>query len=150
MTSFDSWTCDGIPKNGKQYPDIKPEKHEPEKNYASDCAICGLPKEAMDRVKSGGGSLRKKPILTAAVIGSIILTGGGIAYTFIAQGCDQGLHKIDGQCVDLYLQTYEESKQQGDQAVNLANNYQSIEDLEKAQLSLDAVFNQLNQIPQPV
>lgn len=144
MTDSESWTCDGIPKNGQQYPDFEPHQpHPPELNYSADCAICGLPKEAMAKPPRN-----LTPILIAVAIGGIIVAGGGVAYLALAGRCDAGLQKIDGQCVDPYLQSYQAAKQQGDAAIQLANNYQTIEDLKKAQLSLSAVFNQLNQIPE--
>ncbi|MGK7940031.1 MAG: ABC transporter substrate-binding protein [Crocosphaera sp.] len=44
------WTCDGIPKDGKQYPGAFP--HNPQDNTGPDCTICGLPKEAMQPGKT--------------------------------------------------------------------------------------------------
>jgi hypothetical protein len=46
-----SWNCDGIPKNGQQYPH-QGGSHQPHENFGPDCAICGLPQEAMQTVKS--------------------------------------------------------------------------------------------------
>ena len=144
MTNSESWSCDGIPKNGKKYPEFEPHKlHPPELNYGADCAVCGLPKEAMAKPQRN-----LTPILIAMAVGGIVLIGGGIGYFALAGKCDPGLQKIDGECIDPYSQPYQTAKQQGDAAVQLANNYQTIEDLEKAQLSLSAVFNQLNQIPE--
>ena len=145
MTSSDSWTCDGVPKNGQSYPEFEPhEQHQPELNHSSDCTVCGLPKEAMDKPKT---ELPLKPVLIAVAIGGIFL-GGGIAYTSIAKGCDAGMQKIDGQCIDPYLQPFQSAKQQGDEAIKLAQNYQTIEDLEKAGLSLGDAIDRLNQIPE--
>lgn len=145
MTSSNSWTCDGIPKNGQSYPEFEPyQKHPPELNHSLDCAVCGLPKEAMDKPKS---TFPLKPALIAVAIGGIVLGGGGIAYVSLAQGCNAGMQEINGQCIDPYLQPFQSAKQQGDEAVNLAQNYKTIEDLKKAQLSLSDVFAQLNQIP---
>ena len=49
---MNSWICDGIPKDGKQYPNCSGE-HEPYENFGPDCALCGLPKEAMKPGKHG-------------------------------------------------------------------------------------------------
>jgi branched-chain amino acid transport system substrate-binding protein len=40
-----SWICDGVPKDGKTYPNAMP--HEPYENTGPDCIVCGLPQEAM-------------------------------------------------------------------------------------------------------
>ncbi|GCL51111.1 hydrophobic amino acid uptake ABC-transporter [Microcystis aeruginosa NIES-3804] len=45
-----TWQCDGIPKDGKTYPQATAGGHEPCENTAPDCPICGLPREAMDPV----------------------------------------------------------------------------------------------------
>ena len=45
MASSEKWICDGIPKNGKEYPDFG-EAHEAYENYSTNCDICGLPREA--------------------------------------------------------------------------------------------------------
>jgi ABC-type branched-subunit amino acid transport system substrate-binding protein len=43
-----TWKCDGIPKDGKTYPQAIAGGHEPCENTTPDCPICGLPREAMD------------------------------------------------------------------------------------------------------
>jgi ABC-type branched-subunit amino acid transport system substrate-binding protein len=40
-----SWICDGVPKDGKTYPNAM--AHEPYENTGPDCIVCGLPQEAM-------------------------------------------------------------------------------------------------------
>ncbi|ODV39683.1 ABC transporter substrate-binding protein [Microcystis aeruginosa] len=45
-----TWQCDGIPKDGKTYPQATAGGHEPCENTTPDCPICGLPREAMDPV----------------------------------------------------------------------------------------------------
>ena len=42
-----SWICDGVPKNGKSYPEAQ-GKHQPMDNNDLNCIECGLPKESMD------------------------------------------------------------------------------------------------------
>ena len=41
-----SWICDGVPRDGKVYPEAG-FPHEPSVNYGPDCVVCGLPKEAV-------------------------------------------------------------------------------------------------------
>lgn len=61
------WICDGIPKDGKTY--SSSGAHEPFENYGPDCAMCGLPKEAMGGGGSGGGGgLNKVAIAGAAAV----------------------------------------------------------------------------------
>ncbi|HEY9631131.1 MAG TPA: ABC transporter substrate-binding protein [Coleofasciculaceae cyanobacterium] len=46
MTTSKSWTCEGKPKDGKDYPNAF--AHQPYENFGPDCAICGLPREAIE------------------------------------------------------------------------------------------------------
>ncbi|EAZ89300.1 ABC transporter substrate-binding protein [Crocosphaera chwakensis] len=93
-----SWTCDGVPKDGKQYPGVSP--HTPQVNTGPDCIICGLPKEAMNpgtqgkqkpsktfvAGSSGSGS---SPWLIPAILALIIvILGGGVAAFFLLRGQD--------------------------------------------------------------
>ena len=77
------WTCDGVPKDGKQYPGAFP--HNPQENTGPDCTLCGLPKEAMQppgktRVigdpEVGGSS--KSWLIPAVVAMLVLLIGGGL------------------------------------------------------------------------
>lgn len=43
-----TWQCDGIPKDGKTYPQAIAGGHEPCENTTPDCPLCGLPREAME------------------------------------------------------------------------------------------------------
>lgn len=43
------------------------------------------------------------------------------------------MQKINGQCIDPYLQTYEKSVAQGENILKQVNNYQNLEDLQTAQ-----------------
>lgn len=52
MSLPENWTCDGIPKDGKSYPDHS-GPHPVHQNNSLDCEICGLPKEAMQPPKAG-------------------------------------------------------------------------------------------------
>jgi branched-chain amino acid transport system substrate-binding protein len=45
-----TWKCDGIPKDGKTYPQAIVGGHEACENTTPDCPICGLPREAMEAV----------------------------------------------------------------------------------------------------
>jgi ABC-type branched-subunit amino acid transport system substrate-binding protein len=78
MSSLQPWTCDGTPKNGKDYPNCS-GAHEPYENYGSDCAICGLPKEAMMTSIDNG---RSNPnLVKIGVIAGAILVLGGLVFT---------------------------------------------------------------------
>lgn len=91
-----SWTCDGVPKDGKQYPGVSP--HTPQVNTGPDCIICGLPKEAMNPGQAGkskpgktvmaGSSGNGSPSWLIPVIIAIIvlILGGGVAAFFLLQG----------------------------------------------------------------
>lgn len=88
---MNSWTCDGIPKDGKQYPNAPDGGHEPYENYGPDCVICGLPKEAMQasgkpqRTKVVGKSGQRSSFPLPLIIGGIVLVigMGGLALNFL-------------------------------------------------------------------
>ncbi|MDJ0599770.1 MAG: ABC transporter substrate-binding protein [Crocosphaera sp.] len=96
-----SWTCDGVPKDGKQYPGVSP--HAPQTNTGPDCIICGLPQEAMEPGKGGqkkpgktvvaGSSGSQSPSWLIPLIIAIIvlILGGGIAAFFLLKPQDQTL-----------------------------------------------------------
>lgn len=73
MNSRRGWLCDGVSKNGKQYPGLY-RAHQPYENYGSHCQICGKPREAMipntpsRRVVQQGVSLRNKAISSPKTI----------------------------------------------------------------------------------
>jgi ABC-type branched-subunit amino acid transport system substrate-binding protein len=79
-----AWTCDGVAKDGKQYPD-RGGQHPEYQNDGPDCLMCGLPREAMQPGKpgksSGGttvsgakpGSFPLVPIIIAI---AVLLVGG--------------------------------------------------------------------------
>jgi ABC-type branched-subunit amino acid transport system substrate-binding protein len=84
-----SWICNGIPKNGKAYPNASGE-HEDYENYGPDCVVCGLPKEAMDsstqpqttRFMGGnsGTSSFPLPIIIGTVVLFLIIGGVGVFF----------------------------------------------------------------------
>lgn len=94
-----SWTCDGVPKDGKQYPGVSP--HTPQDNTGPDCIICGLPREAMEPSTGGkqkpgktvvaGSSGNGSPswLIPAIIALIIIILGGGVAAFFLFRGDDQ-------------------------------------------------------------
>ena len=143
MTSSKSWVCDGIPKDGKEYSGLG-GPHPPCENYAPDCEECGLPRES---------SLPRRQIIpiktaiVASVAVIIAIVSGGAFYTLVAKGCDSGLEKIDGQCIDPFLQPYQDATKQGEEALRIANNYQNIADLETAEPILKSALTQLSAIP---
>ncbi|MBR8839925.1 MAG: phosphate ABC transporter substrate-binding protein [Stigonema ocellatum SAG 48.90 = DSM 106950] len=92
-----SWECNGLPKDGKLYPNQNPVgRHEIVENFGGDCVICGLPKEAVI-----GNS--NKPPLTAikAGVSGILTLAAVIGGYEIWQSpfCSPSEQKIDGVCV---------------------------------------------------
>ncbi len=97
-----SWTCDGVPKDGKQYPGVSP--HTPQVNTGPDCIICGLPKEAMEAGKQGkqkpsktvvagsSGSGSPSWLIPAIIALIIIILGGGVAAFFLLKGNEQSIN----------------------------------------------------------
>ena len=87
---MNSWFCDGIPKDGKQYPNAPDGGHEPYENYGPDCVICGLPKEAMKGSgnpkkteiigKSGQESSFSLPLIIGAIVVFMIVGGVGLYF----------------------------------------------------------------------
>ena len=140
MTSPQKWTCNGIPKDPKYG---RGEAHEEHENYSTDCDLCGLPRESQIEPKK---PLPIKAMLIA-IAGLLVLAGSGTAYTLMAKGCEPGLAKMDGQCLDPFLDPYTKAIEQGNEAIALAKDYKSISDLEKAQLSLGDAVKQLELIP---
>ncbi|MDV2998661.1 MAG: hypothetical protein N5P05_000267 [Chroococcopsis gigantea SAG 12.99] len=89
-----NWICDGVPKDGQQYPQAMQGGHPPYENSSPDCLICGLPREAMKKgsftppttppttpshtvlvgnPKPGNGNI----LIPAIVIGSLLAAGLG-------------------------------------------------------------------------
>ncbi|ACB50387.1 unknown [Crocosphaera subtropica ATCC 51142] len=97
-----SWTCDGVPKDGKQYPGVSP--HTPQTNTGPDCIICGLPKEAMEpsqgeKQKPGktvmagsSGSGSPSWLIPGIIAVIIIILGGGLAAFFLLKENDQSIN----------------------------------------------------------
>ncbi|MEA5468418.1 ABC transporter substrate-binding protein [Spirulina sp. 06S082] len=97
-----SWICDGIPKDGKQYPD-RGTPHEPYENKGTDCLVCGLPQEsAIAATQKGGSKPPKKTIfsgksqsswlipVSVAVVLLAIAGGGFAAYQFLTSTREGG------------------------------------------------------------
>lgn len=88
MNQRQSWTCDGVPKDGNAYPHCS-GPHEPYENSGPDCVMCGLPREAVEpkkkqnipgqktSVSKPSTKLSMGPIAIVAVL--IILAGGAIS-----------------------------------------------------------------------
>jgi hypothetical protein len=144
MSASKGWTCDGIPKDGKDYSGLG-GSHEPHVNYTTDCDLCSLPYESS--IKKPGG-IPKPAIIAAIAAGVILLIGGGTAYTFVFKGCSQGMQKIDGQCIDPYRQAYDESVANGDKALNMVKTSpKNLQTLTTAQGILTNAITQLTGIP---
>lgn len=108
MSSSRSWICNGQPKNGKSYPNAS--LHSEYENFGPDCAVCGLPREAMSStlVKGGSGSRGRTQVsrapqktalaglATLAIIGGI---GWGLWQLLRGQSCPDGQEKVNGSCI---------------------------------------------------
>ena len=141
------WICDGVPKDGKVYPHS--EAHEPHTNYSTDCDLCGLPRESMSATTKIIGS--KLPI--KAILGGVGLLAalGAIAFvgrSFVSDGCPQGMAKVEGECIDPYLEVHEAAVTEGNSARAIINRYRSVEDLEQAQQHLNSAIEDLATIPE--
>lgn len=145
MASSTNWTCNGIPQNGKTYNGLGGE-HQSHENYSVDCDICGLPQESS--IPKSKSSISPKILLPIALAAIFLIGGGGATYyAVVKNSCEPGLEKIEGQCIDPFLEPYQEAVQQGEKAIAIAASYQTIEDLEQAQTTLTDVFTQISQIP---
>jgi len=95
MAVLASWKCDGVPRDGKQYPNQNPAgKHEPYENYGADCVMCGLPKDEI----VGSKKSVVAPVAIAAM-GAIILAALGGGYLLLPKACPEGKQKINDVCV---------------------------------------------------
>ena len=133
-----SWTCDGIPKDGKEYPGLG-EAHEPYENYSLDCEICGLPKESQEHSKTiliNNSTKNIKYILGAVAVGIILLAGGSAAYF---SGLFTG---------DRHLKTYEEGIASGEEALSIVETHENPEELAQAKEYLSEAITKLSKIPQ--
>ncbi|MEC4985469.1 MAG: ABC transporter substrate-binding protein [Oscillatoria sp. PMC 1068.18] len=95
MNPKGEWTCDGEPKNDA-YSSQATGSHPPYQNTTPDCAVCGLPREAMEtstgkkpkRTIVSGTTFTSKPGLLPillAIVGVILLLGVGFGlYRVIA------------------------------------------------------------------
>jgi phosphate transport system substrate-binding protein len=118
------WTCNGIPKNKRQYLDRRSKNadrsldvdgilsreaegvnpivlkhsfslHDLHVNYAKQCEICGLPKEAVlkEEERSFGWKI-------AAIVGGIVAASTlAIGYLARPQSCPYGQKSVNGSCV---------------------------------------------------
>jgi hypothetical protein len=135
-----SWTCDGVPKDGRNY-DSSGE-HEPRENDSSDCG-CGLPKEAMIANTSrdvtkivGGAGNNSRVILLGVIAGILLLAGGGTFYL-------SGLFNENR-----YHKTYEEAVASGEEGLSIIQTHENAEQLAQAQEYLSEAITKLSIIPQ--
>lgn len=154
MTNSQSWTCDGIPKDGQEYPDSLGE-HEPHENFGPDCEICGLPKEALQQQGSKGKGLPKKTLLTGAtaLIAVVAVGAGGFYLWNTAQGCGPKEKKVNGTCVAVEPKPnpnhkkYEQAVQTIETALPKTKKYESLKTLKTAHKNIQKGLIQLNKIP---
>jgi hypothetical protein len=76
-----SWICDGVPKDGKAYPNAT-GPHEPYENFGATCVMCNLPQEAL-------ATTQKRSMLPIVIAASsavaLLVVGGGICW--ISKSC---------------------------------------------------------------
>ncbi|ACK73522.1 Extracellular ligand-binding receptor [Gloeothece citriformis PCC 7424] len=99
-----SWICDGVPKDGKDYPQAIPGGHTPYENHGPDCNICGLPQEAMSGGKGGGfgggGGKTQTTVVSAPTTiarkkqSQWLIPAIGVASVLILVGGGFGLYKV--------------------------------------------------------
>ncbi|MEY2979587.1 MAG: hypothetical protein RLZZ435_3727, partial [Cyanobacteriota bacterium] len=100
-----SWICDGIPKNGKSYPEAK-GKHQPVDNNDLNCIECGLPKESIDPPPTPALPWRLSVLVAFAI--ALMGTGSFLLVTDQLR-CDPGFERMAGKCVDPYRDRYLEA-----------------------------------------
>jgi phosphate transport system substrate-binding protein len=117
------WTCNGIPKNKRQYLDRRSKNadrsidfdesfsrkdevnpivlkhsfslHDAHINYGKQCEICGLPKEAVLKEEERSFSWK-----IAAIVGGIVAASTlAIGYLARPQSCSYGQKNVNGNCV---------------------------------------------------
>lgn len=137
------WTCDGVPKNGQQYPGSEP--HEPHLNYGTDCEICGLPQEAMI---SPPRQLPLKPILGVIGILALGIPLFLVVGNLIGDRCPSGTSKVNQECIDSYLDVHAQGVKNGNSALEIIKRYRSVADLEQAQQYLNLAITDLSSIPE--
>ncbi len=97
MSESQSWTCDGIAKDGKQHPEQSPAgAHPPLDNDGGFCNYCNLPREAVVLPKGGN----KLPLGVIVGAGGLIFIGLSAWWALgFFSGCPQGQTKIRGVCI---------------------------------------------------
>jgi len=143
------WICDGVPKDGKIYPD-RGGVHEPLTNQGADCPECGLPKESMSATTKiiGGSEIPIKAILGAVAVLAALVTVAFVGRSIFSDGCPQGTEKIADVCTDPYLKVHEAAIADGESALAIISRYRSTEDLEQAQQYLNSAIESLAGIPE--
>jgi len=91
------WTCDGVAKDGKSYPD-KGGQHAPHDNYGPDCDICGLPQAAMQASVSRSSN-SPLPLVLAALITLGLIGAIGAFLLSLTKDCPPGQQKQFLNCV---------------------------------------------------
>lgn len=141
------WLCDGVPKDGKVYPNS--EAHEPHTNYSTDCDLCGLPRESMEaKTRIVRPQLPIKAILGGVALLAVLATLAVVGRSLLSDGCPQGTEKVADVCVDPYLEAHEAAIADGDAALAIISRYRSPEDLEEAQKYLNSAIEGLATIPE--
>lgn len=90
-----SWICDGVPKNGQTYANAS-GPHQPYENYGPDCALCGLPREAMGSSAPPSGKMPIAAIIAALVVLALLGGGGFLAYRLMAERSPESLPTTTG------------------------------------------------------
>ena len=140
------WTCDGVPKDGKNYPDSK--AHDSCINYSANCQRCGLPRSAMNPPRDRVNKLPPKVIVRIGVLlGSIIAIAlfNGVSFS---DRCPSGTKKVATECVDPYLTVHQGAIADGDSANTIIRRYRSAAELQQARSYLAIAIKDLNSIPE--
>ena len=99
-------------------------------------------------MEQASSSIPVKAIVGGVAAVIFLIVGETMVYNLLVKkSCSPGMQKIDNQCVDPYLKTYEKSVSQGEEILKGVDNYQNLEDLKIAQKKLAHVVNQLSFIP---
>ena len=113
QTNQTKWTCDGVPKDGRQYPDCT-GPHPLCDNDSTQCPICGLPKQAVvsPQTKSGVKSVMVA-LITAfaglAAVGGYYAINSGLLVTYSSRFyC--GVQPDASQGGDVYTVMYRHDK----------------------------------------
>jgi len=130
-----TWTCDGVPKNGKQYPGLGGD-HPPRQNHYLDCEECGLPRESQE-IQEPTPTIPLKPIMLASIVGLGILSGLYLIFVRFNKTSDEQ-----------YTLIYQEAVNIGQTGQSIVDNHKSLQQLKEAEGYFSNAINKLQEIPE--